>query len=163
MRVPSGPSLRAVQKQGWGAPLQRTPQPAMLWGQLLRGGQRVSEPGHRVALLASRWPGRLCSAWMQALLCQGWLCPGRSAEAFTQRTLSWAAHRRGTSSRSWTGDPLAVFADVDFGNLGRVRRGSRQSSLRRTGGTRACHLDGQLPTPLASPADTGSEHPDSGT
>ena len=87
---------------------------------------------------------------------------GQHRLSHLQRTLSWAAHRRGTSSRSWTGDPLAVFADVDFGNSGRVRQGSRHSSLRRTtGGTWACHLDGHLPTPLASPTDTWSEHPDS--
>lgn len=145
MRVPSGPSLRAVQQQGLGGRLPRG-----------RPGRRCS--GDRSLERGGVFPS----------LAMGWRCslavglggpdpPGRrpssakGSSAFdTQCPLSWADHRRGTSSRSWTGGPLAVFADVDFGNSGKGEtRPSwtrfQTAPCRGRVAHRPCHLDGQRP------------------
>lgn len=137
----------------------------MLWGQHLRAGRRVSEPGHGVALLASHWPGRLCSAWTQALLCQGRLCPGRSVQTF-----SYSAHCHGLPTEGgilpgagqeslWKSLLIRILETWRRVRPGLPGPGSRHGSRQRT---TVRHLDGQLPTPPAKPADTGSAHPDSG-
>ena len=112
------------------------------------GPQRAQSQGRAAAGVGGRLPrGRpspRCSGdsslepgGVFPSLAMGWRCslavglggpdpPGRrpssakGSSAFdTWCPLSWADHRRGTSSRSWTGGPLAVFAYVDFGNSGK--------------------------------------------
>ena len=135
VRGPEGHSLRAVQ-QGWRGRLPRGhPSPQCSGDSTLElGGVFPSlAMGWRcspaVGLGGSALPGSRPSA--KGGSAQG----GQHRLSHLECTLPRAAHRRGNSSRSWTGDPLEVFADVEFGNLEKGEtRTSWHGSLRRTMG-----------------------------
>ena len=130
MRGPEGHSLRAVQ-QGRRGRLPRGHPTLELGGVFpsLAMGWRCSPA---VGLGGSAPPGRRPSSAKG-----GSARGGQHRLSHLECTLPWAARRRGNSSRSWTGGPLEVFADMEFGNLEKGEtRTSWHGSLWRTTGSK---------------------------